>query len=122
MKDPIRGVFVRGALALGGKPMTRADATKLLKEAALAPQSDERTMLMHQARLVMMGALANEKRGARVRGSPRGKRKDDTAAHKRMQKIAADTGERQPYTLARLAVPDGGESVWRRLVRGWRPT
>lgn len=80
LHSSLRGLFVRGALALGGKPMTREDAMKLLEEAALSPQGPDRTMAMHEARLVMMGFLANEKVGASVRGRPRRKRNDDSAS------------------------------------------
>jgi hypothetical protein len=69
------------------------------------------------ALIAMRCALRNEARKVQLRGRPRRECINDDAALARADQIIAETGERRPYVLARLALPDDGDTARRRLVR-----
>ena len=111
-----------------GKIVTRADALKHLEKAAsisfskqCLPDDLEVTLHLHRALVTMQQAFNNEKNAIKRKGRPRRGSYDDTAMLQKMDKLAADTGERRPYSLARLAaLPVRDSSVLRRLVRRWK--
>jgi hypothetical protein len=113
-----------------GKIVTRADALKHLEKAASisfskqCPSDDlEVTLHLHRALVTMQQAFNNEKNAIERKGRPRraSRSHDDTAMLQKMDKLAAERGERRPYTLARLAaLPVRDNSVLRRLVKRWK--
>lgn len=104
-EDVLKGLIINGKLCHSGKPMTEEDALKLLREAALSPGGDH-TMLMHEARLIMLGAIANKKRGVQLKGRPRGSKEltdaELLALVERDPKARASLGKRMASRLARL--------------------
>ena len=129
------GVVVSGP-GRPDKPAREGDAMKYLRLAAREPDPEKRERRLFSAQVCQILGSANESMVDLTTykpGRPKGERLGavDAPMRKFMKMTAAETDEKRPYRLARLAVEAANikeahrEADVRRLVRWWkrqRPT
>ena len=87
----------------------KSDVPRLLDLASREPDPKRAAGYRFGAQVAHVFEQVNKKLGIHNRGRPKGstREQEDAAALVFMEKIAAETGEKRPYRLARLAVEAG---------------